>query len=85
MEGDLVPLLTPLLGSQRVRNFLQVSLILCHCILSLLCLPGLRGPAHLDIMSLIQLCSDVIPGLGCPWLQLLSVDSCQQTLPSSDI
>lgn len=70
-EGDLVHLLTPPLDSSRVRSLLQVYLLFVHCcILSPVFLPGLRGTAHLDMMSLARLCGDVIPGLGSLWLQL---------------
>lgn len=71
IEGDLVHLLTHPPNSHRVRNFLQVYVVfLCCCILSPVFLPGLRGTAHLDVMSFVWLCGDIIPGLGSPWLQL---------------
>lgn len=69
-ERDLVHLLTAPLDRTRERNFQQVSLfLLCSPVLSLVFLPGLRGAAHLYVVSLVW---EHHPraGLCSPWLQL---------------
>lgn len=81
VKQDLIHLLTAPLDRTRERNFQQVSLfLLCSPVLSLVFLPGLRGAAHPDVVSLVW---EHHPRAGLPVAAAVSGGSCQQTLPSS--